>query len=127
MVEKSTVRTGPKDPELLPFVRALARGKFSDFARHQAPSPVGVRTLKNRLSHFLNDATFGHVTVVEAGSGGSVLLIGTDALADALMALQRTSEMTFGAALDALPHNPSELPSLQLKGNPPNLEITRDR
>jgi hypothetical protein len=125
MIHKSATASGAKNPELLPFVRALAQGGFSGSARHEAPSPVGVRTLKSRLSQFLNDATFGHLTVVEAGSGRSVLLIGTDALADALMALQNTMEMTFGAALDSLPHNPTELPSLSLEGSPPDLHIEK--
>jgi len=120
---KSPTAPAPQISDLVPLVRALARGRLSDVKAAQASPPIGVRTFKKRLSQLLNEATSGHVTVVEAGTGGSVLLIGTDALAEALMSLENSREMTFGAALDSLPHPPSELPSLTLGGNVPTLHI----
>jgi hypothetical protein len=120
-MNKSPADAGVKVPQLLPYMRALARG--GEVPGGGLTNPIGVRALKNQLSKLLNDATTGQVTIIEAGGGGSVLLIGADALAEALREFDRSYEMTFGAALDSLPHATEKLPPLDLQGNRPTLHL----
>src|SRR5437764_1125146 len=86
--------------QLHPIAKVLQRnrdaGSSPELLREAAV--YGVRDAKKRLSSLLNDATSGAVTFIEAGQGGTVVLIGTDTLADLFVSLEETRDMTLGAA-----------------------------
>jgi hypothetical protein len=124
MVSKPLSATTPPNTieQLRPIAKVLRRAR----KRENTSTPdiseatvYGVRDAKRRLSTLLNEASSGEVTFIEAGQGGTVVLIGTDTLADLFAAIEESRDLTFEAAIAALPYRPSELSPLLLEGHAP--------
>jgi hypothetical protein len=79
----------------------------------------GVRDAKDSLSKILNSVSEGHVAFIEAGQGGAVVVMSTDALTEAVLSLEPSRDETLQGVLEGLPFK-EELPQLTVRGRRPS-------
>jgi hypothetical protein len=79
----------------------------------------GVRDAKDSLSKILNQVSEGHLAFIEAGQGGAVVVMSTEALTEAVLSLEASRPQTLKGLLEGLPFA-TELPAVTVRGRRPS-------